>query len=130
MQITAHVFIAFPPRVKLYYLSMKTREEGTPRHGIRRHVDLVHDHGHSSYQPASLAAILRFDVQSLLLFYPTDDVASLLSRNIDDARFLAPENSTFLLWSLSYICYLSAHAPLPSAVTILELSSSHYTRRW
>lgn len=46
---------------------MKTREESTPRCGIRRHVDLVDDHGHSSCQLGFLAAIPRSDVQSLLL---------------------------------------------------------------
>jgi len=54
--IWAHVTF---PHVRSFYLRVKTREEGTPWHGIRRHVDLIDDHCHASCQMDFLLAIRR-----------------------------------------------------------------------
>lgn len=65
---------------------MKTREEGTSRHGIRRHVDLVDDHCHASCQMDFLFAIRRFKVRGLLLSSRRRRSSSLVQYRRDTSR--------------------------------------------
>lgn len=70
-------------RLWSFYLRVKTREEGTSRYGIRRHVDLIDDHCHASWQMGFLLAIRRFEVRSRLL---SSRSSSLVQHRRDTSR--------------------------------------------
>lgn len=94
-----------------FYLRVKTREEGTPRHRIRRHIDLVDDHCHASCQMDFLLAIRRFEIRGLLLSNrPSSCSIDVILRVEDNTFVLVPIKCTY------------PHAPFRSTVTISKFS--------
>jgi len=102
----------------IFYLRVKTREEGTPRHGIRRHVDFIDDHCHASCQ---------------MIFLPFPDTSIRGPRSL-----LLPSRSSYLVYHhvryftrrgqhvlLSIKC-IYLHAPLRST-DIFRLFELHST---
>jgi len=101
------------PRVRSFYLRVKTREEGTPWHGIRRHVDLIDDHCHASCQMDFLLAIRRSPRSSFIqsFVFPraastwhfasrtTRSCSSLSNVLIRTLRFEIPWSSQSSRWS-------------------------------
>lgn len=98
----------------IFYLRVKSREEGTPRHGIRRHVDFIDDHCHASCQMIFLPAIRQFEVWEIF-FCPV--VCPILCSTTCDTSHV----EHVLLVSIKCI-YL--HAPLRST-DIFKLFELH-----
>lgn len=87
--------------LKSFYLRVKTREEGTPRYRIRRHVDLIDDHCHASCQMDFLLAVY-VDSRSEVFSYP-----AVRSLSCSADVIFGVEDNTF---ARLYQMYLSARS--------------------